>query len=172
MDSVPGSFDIVGVAPEATIYMYKALDCTGGGGSDTIMAAMQKAYEDRVDLISMSIGITQENAGWDGGDPLADVTQSITNAGIAVVVAMSNDVGASPNGNDIYTERWPRYVVTSIFGFKANRCLKASFPRSLEWGLSQMPISLSSIPPLIQRGPPFNTHQSILSTSLTAQTCT
>jgi subtilisin family serine protease len=124
MDSVPGSFDIVGVAPEATIYMYKALDCTGGGGSDTIMAAMLKAYEDGVDLISMSIGITQENAGWDGGDPLADVTQSITNAGIAVVVAMSNDVGASPNGNDIYTERWPRHVVTSIFVLKANRRLK------------------------------------------------
>lgn len=46
MDSIPGGFDIVGVAPEASIYMYKALDCGG--------------YVSRYILVYQSLYIHQE----------------------------------------------------------------------------------------------------------------
>ena len=40
--------------------MYRVFDCTGTGGSDTIVAAMSKAEEDGVNLVSMSLGIGSE----------------------------------------------------------------------------------------------------------------
>lgn len=84
MESVTGGFDIVGVAPEASLYIYKALDCNGHGGSDTILAAMLKAQQDGVHLVSMSLSIgTQSFSG--AVDPLAAVTKQLTDAGIAVI---------------------------------------------------------------------------------------
>lgn len=81
MNSVPGSFDIVGVAPEATLYAYKALDCNGHGGSDNILAAMLKAQEDGVSIVSMSLGVGAQSFNGDI-DPLAAVTKKLTDAGI------------------------------------------------------------------------------------------
>jgi hypothetical protein len=40
--------------------VYRAFDCTGTAGSDTIVAAMSKAQEDGVNLVSMSLGIGAE----------------------------------------------------------------------------------------------------------------
>jgi Subtilase family/Fn3-like domain len=114
MDSVPGSFDITGVAPEASIYMYRTFDCNGHAGSDTIMAAMSKAHEDGVDLVSMSLGIGP--ASFSGAvDPLAAITKALTDAGIAVIVAQSNaanEIGR--NVNDLYTEEWPSTEPTAL----------------------------------------------------------
>ncbi len=51
-----GRFGITGVAPEATLYMYRVLGCNGGVTDDVLMQGFQQAVEDGVDLISMSIG--------------------------------------------------------------------------------------------------------------------
>jgi len=113
MDSIPGSFDIVGVAPEATIWMYKAFDCTGQAGSDTILAAMLKAQQDGVDIVSMSLGIGPQSFNGDV-DPLADVTKKLTDAGIAVVVAMANDLQPGEYNSDLYSEQWPSSEPSAI----------------------------------------------------------
>ncbi|TVY93472.1 Minor extracellular protease [Lachnellula willkommii] len=113
MDSVPGGFDIVGVAPEATIYMYKALDCAGHSVGDTIISALSQAYEDKVDIVSMSIGAgTQSFSG--AVDPLADITKKLTDAGIAVIVAMANDAVGTPYSPNLYSEQRPSTETTAI----------------------------------------------------------
>lgn len=113
MDSVPGSFDIVGVAPEASIYMYKALDCDGHSVGDTIMSAMSQAFEDKVDILSMSIGAGPQS--FSGViDPLADITKKLTDAGIAVVVAAANDAAGSPYAQELYSEQWPSTESSAI----------------------------------------------------------
>ncbi|CZR60325.1 related to subtilisin-like serine protease [Phialocephala subalpina] len=113
MDSVQDGFDIVGVAPEASIFMYRVFDCAGHAGSDTIMAAMSKAADDGVDLVSMSLGIGL--ASFSGAlDPLAAVTQMLTDHGIAVIVAQANDANGSMTTPELYTEEWPSTEPTSI----------------------------------------------------------
>ncbi|TVY62915.1 Minor extracellular protease vpr, partial [Lachnellula suecica] len=113
MNSVPGGFDIVGVAPEATIYMYKALDCSGHSVGDTIISAMTQAYEDKVDIVSMSIGSGPQS--FSGAiDPLAYVTKQLTDAGIAVIAAMANDAVGSPYARNLYTEQWPSSEPSAI----------------------------------------------------------
>ncbi|RFU36322.1 hypothetical protein B7463_g117, partial [Scytalidium lignicola] len=107
MDSVRGGFDIVGVAPEASIYMYRVLDCdASGGGSDVVISALAKAYEDGVDLVSMSLGFGIPTI--DGApDPIASIVAKLYNAGIAVIIAVANDASPSSSGSELYMAEWP-----------------------------------------------------------------
>ncbi len=124
MDPVSGSFDISGVAPEASIYMYRVFDCNGNAGSDTIAAGMLKALDDGVDLISISIGIGAQS--FNGAiDPLAAIVKEITSAGVAVIVANANDGGRSMYSQELYSEEWPSTEPSAIgVGAVAN----AKFP--------------------------------------------
>lgn len=107
------TFDITGVAPEASIYMYRVFDCNGHAGSDTIMAAMSKAHEDGMDVVSMSLGLG--SASFNGvADPLATVTKQLTDSGIAVIIAQGNDANGSSHTSDLYTEEWPSTEPTAI----------------------------------------------------------
>ncbi|KAL9484747.1 hypothetical protein ACSS6W_003536 [Trichoderma asperelloides] len=76
----------IGAAYEATLGMYKALDCGGGSSNDVLMAAFNQAYEDGSDVISISIGIY---SGWTE-DPLAVTVSRIVDAGVPVVIANGN----------------------------------------------------------------------------------
>ncbi|KAM3073458.1 hypothetical protein ACMFMG_004644 [Clarireedia jacksonii] len=107
MDPLPGSdgFPITGVAPEASLYMYRTFDCSNAGGSDTIMAGMLKAHSDGVDIISMSLAVGTQNPS--SADPLASVVQSITSAGIAVVIAIGNEGSLSQYATELYTADYP-----------------------------------------------------------------
>ena len=78
-------FNIVGVAPEAKLYMYRAFGCDAKGGSDAILAAMLKAQADGVDIVSMSLSVGSPNPYANvNEDPLAEATKKLTDAGIAV----------------------------------------------------------------------------------------
>jgi len=113
MEPVEGQFNITGVAPEATIYMYKALDCNGQGGSDSIVAAMLKAMEDGVDIVSMSIG-TGAQSFLGAVDPLTDVSNMLRAAGIAVIVAAANDARIGEFFADLYTDEQPSSIPGNI----------------------------------------------------------
>ena len=84
MESVPGQFDITGVAPEASLYMYRAFDCNAAGQTDAIMKSMLKAQEHGVDIVSMSLSVGVGQSASGEIDPLAAVTKKLTDAGIAV----------------------------------------------------------------------------------------
>ncbi|EOO02483.1 putative thermostable alkaline protease protein [Phaeoacremonium minimum UCRPA7] len=55
-DDYPLFNGLVGVAPEASIGMYRVLGCSGGVGTDVLVAGMVRAADDGVDVISISIG--------------------------------------------------------------------------------------------------------------------
>ncbi|KAL9477642.1 hypothetical protein ACSS6W_007483 [Trichoderma asperelloides] len=92
-DASNQGFGLVGVAPEASIGMYRVFGCEGDSGDDVIMAAMQQAAEDGVDLISMSLGsITY----WEQASPYVPLAQSIVESGVAIIAALGNDGDLGP----------------------------------------------------------------------------
>ncbi|KDN39168.1 subtilisin-like protein [Tilletiaria anomala UBC 951] len=80
-------YHLVGVAPGATLGMYRVFGCTGGTADDVLMKAMETAYEDGADIISISIGAP---AGWTES-PTAKVASQIAKKGRVVSVAAGND---------------------------------------------------------------------------------
>ncbi|KAL7750408.1 hypothetical protein RI367_004182 [Sorochytrium milnesiophthora] len=87
---IAGGFDgnITGVAPEATFGAYRVFGCGEGSTSgDLMMAAMEQAYKDGIDVINMSIG---------GGSsfpelPDAVMASRLTELGMIVQSSMGND---------------------------------------------------------------------------------
>jgi len=85
---------IRGVAPDATLYAYKALNSGGSGRSSDIIAAVEHAADpdsdpssdDSVDVISMSLG-----GSGTPDDPMALAVDAAVDAGVTVVVAAGND---------------------------------------------------------------------------------
>lgn len=59
-DPFGSTFGLVGVAPEATLGMYRIFGCSGGASNDVIMLAFQQAVEDKVDILSMSLGSVEQ----------------------------------------------------------------------------------------------------------------
>ncbi|KAG0237024.1 peptidase S8/S53 domain-containing protein [Mortierella sp. GBAus27b] len=77
----------VGVAPDVTLGAYRIFGCDGQVGEDVIMAAMEKAFKDGMDIINLSLGggsSYKTNAQAVLGDKLASL-------GLIVAAAAGND---------------------------------------------------------------------------------
>ncbi|KAL7928198.1 subtilisin-like protein [Trichoderma chlorosporum] len=118
---VPYGFPISGVAPEASLYPYRIFGCgvaggaRQGGSSDLVLQAMLKAFDDGVDVISMSLSLPQGIVGsLPTYDPVASAAQQIKDAGIAIVVAMGNDASQSLNADNLYQETLPSELTSVI----------------------------------------------------------
>ncbi|SFD77611.1 S8 family serine peptidase [Bacillus sp. UNCCL81] len=86
-------YKTVGAAPEADIYSYRVLGPYGSGKGADIIAALDKAVSDGMDIINMSLGATIN-------DPLFATSVAVNNAvlsGVTTVVAAGN------SGNGMYT---------------------------------------------------------------------
>ncbi|KAF3076755.1 Minor extracellular protease vpr [Trichoderma lentiforme] len=92
-DAQNQGFGLVGVAPEATIGMYRVFGCSENSGDDVIMAAMQQAAEDGVDLITMSLGSLSY---WEQASPYVSLAESIVESGVAIIAALGNDGDLGP----------------------------------------------------------------------------
>ncbi|KAH8798637.1 peptidase S8/S53 domain-containing protein [Xylogone sp. PMI_703] len=86
-------FGLVGVAPEASLGMYRVFGCSGAAPDDIILSAMHRAAEDGADIISMSLG---DLAGWEAGSPYVPLVQNIVDSGIAVIAALGNEGQTGP----------------------------------------------------------------------------
>ncbi|MFS0783857.1 S8 family serine peptidase [Bacillus sp. 1P06AnD] len=76
----------VGIAPEAELYAYRALGPGGSGNSESVIAAIEAAIEDKMDVINLSLG-SSVNA------PDMPVTEALNRAvsfGITAVVSSGN----------------------------------------------------------------------------------
>ncbi|RYP70009.1 hypothetical protein DL769_005122 [Monosporascus sp. CRB-8-3] len=116
MDALPDgdrTLNVSGVAPEATLYIYKVFDCQlNGETTDRVMAAMLRAQADGVDIISMSLSIQET---WQSGkDPLATVAGRLVEAGIAVIVAQGNAGSGSKYDPQLYRTSTPAELPTII----------------------------------------------------------
>jgi subtilisin len=79
---------IVGVAPKADLYGVKVLDANGSGTFDNVIAGMQWAVDNHMEVASMSLGADQ------GNQALADMVAAMTKAGVTLVAAAGNSGGA------------------------------------------------------------------------------
>lgn len=83
---IAGNGVLKGVAPEADIYAYRALGPGGVGSSINIIAAMERAMKDGVDIINLSLG--NEVNGPDF--PTSKAVNKAHELGVTVVIANGN----------------------------------------------------------------------------------
>ncbi|MGG2025870.1 S8 family serine peptidase [Gottfriedia sp. S16(2024)] len=88
-----GDLSVTGVAPDADIYSYRVLGAYGSGSMSAILAGLDKAVSDGMDVINMSLGA-------DYNDPLYPTTIAVNNAVLAGVTAV---VAAGNSGSSMYT---------------------------------------------------------------------
>ena len=78
--------ELTGVAPDAQIYAYRALGPGGSGTSVQVIAAMEQAVEDGVDIMNLSLG----NAVNGPDFPTSMAVNRAVDMGISVVIANGN----------------------------------------------------------------------------------
>jgi subtilisin family serine protease len=76
-----------GVAPEATIYAYRVFGCEGSATDAVIVAALNRALEDGVDVVNMSLGSPFGRN--DAPDSVASNT--LAEAGVVIVASAGNE---------------------------------------------------------------------------------
>jgi subtilisin family serine protease len=79
---------VVGVAPEVDLYGVKVLDAGGSGTFDDVIAGMQWAVENRMQIASMSLGASR------GNPALEDAVKAMEAAGVTLIAAAGNSGGA------------------------------------------------------------------------------
>ncbi|HHW82870.1 MAG TPA: S8 family serine peptidase [Actinomycetales bacterium] len=79
--------EVTGVAPDVTFGAYRVFGCGGSSDSEVIMAAMEMAYEDGMDIINMSLGASLQT--WPSY-PTALMADRLVEAGVVVVVSQGN----------------------------------------------------------------------------------
>ena len=77
--------NITGVAPDAQIYVLKAINRTGTGKLNWVINAIKYAVEQKVDIISMSLGLSENSP------KLEKVIKEAVNSNILVVCAAGNE---------------------------------------------------------------------------------
>jgi minor extracellular protease Epr len=86
---------VEGVAPDASIYAVKALDSTGSGYTSDIISGIDWAIDNKMDIISMSLGSNQSDMS------LQNAVDTAYNSGILVVAAAGNDGSTDGSGTSI-----------------------------------------------------------------------
>lgn len=84
---------VKGVAPDADIYSYRVLGPYGSGFTSAILAAIDKAVTDGMDIVNMSLGASVN-------DPLYATSIAVNNAVLAGVTAV---VSAGNSGDRMYS---------------------------------------------------------------------
>lgn len=88
---------VVGVAPEAEIYAVKVLNQSGSGSLGAILAGIEWAVDNQMQVINMSIGSSME---WP--TLVQDALQRAWDAGIVIVAGAGNGGNAEGTGDNIW----------------------------------------------------------------------
>ncbi len=83
--AVDNGTGVVGVAPEAWLYAVKILDSTGSGSDSDMIAAMQWAVDNEMQVVNLSLGTPA-----DPGDTVKQAFDNAAGAGIVTVAAAGN----------------------------------------------------------------------------------
>lgn len=90
--------DVVGVAPGVVFGAYKVFGCTGSTTADVMLAAMERALADGMQVLNMSIGAAFEWPQY----PTAQGADRLVNSGMVVVASIGNS-----GANGIYSAGAP-----------------------------------------------------------------
>ena len=77
-----------GVAPDAKLGVYRVFGCNGHTGNDVILAAMERAAADGMDVVNMSLGA--DLASWPNY-PTAAAADAMADSGIVVTASAGNE---------------------------------------------------------------------------------
>ncbi|MDM8102829.1 MULTISPECIES: S8 family serine peptidase [Oceanobacillus] len=101
---IAGNGEINGVAPDAEIYSYRALGPGGSGSSVQVLAAIEKAIEDEMDIINLSLGNDVNVPDY----PTSMAVNRASELGMIVVIANGN------SGPDAWTVGSPATADKSV----------------------------------------------------------
>lgn len=85
-DGASGPDGAIGVAPEVTFGAYRVFGCDGSTTADIMIAAMEMALEDDMDILNMSIGSAYTWPGY----PTATASDNLVDEGMVVVASIGN----------------------------------------------------------------------------------
>ena len=80
------SSTITGVAKDAALYAYKVLDQSGSGSASSVIAAIERAMTDSIQVLNLSLGTPSGSS----DDPLTSAVNRAVQSGMIVVVAAGN----------------------------------------------------------------------------------
>ncbi|KAF9954217.1 hypothetical protein BGZ72_004752 [Mortierella alpina] len=134
-----------GVAPDATLGTYRVFPCDGTAKDDVVIAAMERAYSDGMDIINLSLG---GGSSW-AYTPLSKAAGRLAHLGVIVVAATGNDgeLGleevSSPSINE---------DVISVASYEGSGFLANYFEVD---GATDVRIDYLDVPPVNQTGKPL-----------------
>ncbi|CDQ18925.1 Serine protease, subtilisin family [Halobacillus karajensis] len=120
---------VVGVAPDADIYAVKALNKEGDGWESEIIAGIEWAIKEKVDIINLSLTSCQPSTG------MKNTLKEAEEAGISVVAASGNGVLCSGEYlNDVmYPARYESVISVGAVDEKNTRALFSYGGKSLDF---------------------------------------
>lgn len=110
-------FGVVGVAPEAEIYAVKVLGDDGSGAIEWIVKGIDWAIEQKMDIISMSLGSSM------GHPALHDAVKRAYAKNVTIIAAAGNDGDEYPDDDIDYPGRYPETICVGAI----NKYLKRSW---------------------------------------------
>ncbi|MHB0857999.1 MAG: S8 family serine peptidase [Anaerolineae bacterium] len=136
--AVANGSGVVGVAPQATLYAVKVLDGNGYGSWSNIVAGMQWAVDNGMQIANLSLGTDR-----DPGTLVKQVFDNAESLGMVIVAAAGNN-GASPSkrGNVIWPAKYPSVIAVSATD--ANDVLASFSSRGPEVELAAPGVSVLS----------------------------
>lgn len=131
-----------GVAPDADLYGYRALGPGGSGTSIQVIAALEKAVKDKMDIINMSLGNIVNGPDW----PTSIAVNRAVEEGVSVVIANGNagpddwTVGSPATATKAIAvgSSTPPIKIASLYDrFEDKRIELSSLAGALPWGLQK-----------------------------------
>lgn len=117
---------VIGVAPEAHIYSYKVLNSSGSGSYSAIISAIQMAIDNKMQVISMSLG------GSSFSQALKDICDAAYNAGIIIMAAAGNSGGDGSQDNIGYPAKFDSCIAIAATDSNDNRASFSSTGPKME----------------------------------------
>ncbi|KAF9110612.1 hypothetical protein BGX30_007919, partial [Mortierella sp. GBA39] len=139
----------VGVAPEVTLGAYRVFGCDGSSGTDVLLAAMEKAFNDGMNIINMSLGGGSSYK----GNPTAALGDKLAKRGLTLIASAGNDgsegvwmVGNTGLGDDStsvasFTNAYGRFQTFNYAGGKYSYSPAANFGTVID-----LPASATLVP--------------------------
>ncbi|MGA4507003.1 S8 family serine peptidase [Propionibacteriaceae bacterium G1746] len=140
-DGNPSAEGVRGVAPKATLGAYRVFGCEGSADTDVILAALERAGQDKMDVVNMSLG--DSFMSWPQY-PTAQATDRLSKKGTIVVASAGNE-----GTNGLFSGGAPGVAKTAIgvASFDNASIRLNSFTTSLGTSIGYVPASGAPLPP-------------------------
>ncbi|MFT9488200.1 MAG: S8 family peptidase [Tepidibacillus sp.] len=123
--ALDNSLGIIGVAPQASLYAIKVLDQYGSGSYSDVVAGIEWAITNHMDIVNMSLG------GSNSSRTLQTAVDNACNAGILLVAAAGNN-GYDKKGTITYPAKYDSVIAVGAVDQQNNRASFSSVGRELE----------------------------------------